>query len=288
VDDAAGGRDADPWDELLAAARPAGAHLAQRAQDPAADALFELYAPLLRHAPAPLIVGHLGQSLDGFIATDSGDSRFVTGRENILHLHRMRALFDAVIVGAGTVAADDPQLTTREVRGPNPLRVVLDPQRRLGATQRLFTDGAAPTWLVCQRSARPNAAAPRGPGVEVLELDDRDGEFDLPALVALLQARGLSRLFVEGGGRTVSSFLRAGLLTRLQVTVAPLLIGAGRPSMRLPGSATLAECLRAPHRIYRMGPDLMVELDLAAARSGAASRDLADARADCSGLVRII
>ena len=89
--------------------------------------------------------GHLGQSLDGFIAAAREESLYVTGEENILHLHRMRALSDAVVVGAGTVAADDPQLNTRHVAGPNPLRVVFDPTRRLAGHYRLFNDDLAPT-----------------------------------------------------------------------------------------------------------------------------------------------
>jgi diaminohydroxyphosphoribosylaminopyrimidine deaminase / 5-amino-6-(5-phosphoribosylamino)uracil reductase len=135
----------------------AGADAGTRGADERAATLLSLYRPLFDAPPGEVrIVGHLGQSLDGFIATASGDSRFVTGPDNIVHLHRLRALCDAVIVGAGTVAADDPQLTTREVRGPNPLRVVLDPRRRLDAARRLFTDRAAPTLLV---HAAPVAAA---------------------------------------------------------------------------------------------------------------------------------
>ncbi len=205
-----------------------------------------------------MIVGHLGQSLDGFIATESGDSRFVTGPDNILHLHRMRALCDAVIVGASTVAADDPQLTTREVPGPNPLRVVLDPRRRLDAARRLFTDGAAPTLLV--HAAQVAGAPP--PGVETLALPVGPDGLDLAGLVAALQARGCRRLFVEGGARTVARFIEAGLLSRLQIAVAPLLIGAGRPTIRLPGSLSLSDCLRARHRVFRMGSDVLFDLDL--------------------------
>ena len=271
----------DPWELLLAAARSSFVRVPRLVAGHPAEALFDLYGPLLRRAETPFIVGHLGQSLDGFIATESGDSCFVTGRENILHLHRMRALFDAVIVGAGTVAADDPRLTTREVSGPHPLRVVLDPQGRLAANHRVFTDGVAPTLWVCQRGAPATRIRVAGSGVERLDVAGDEGGFDLAALVATLRARGLERLFVEGGGRTVSSFLRAGLMTRLQVTVAPMLIGAGRPSMRLPGTAQLAQCLRAPHRVFRMGPDLLFELDLAAPPGAAAARDGA-------GLARVI
>ncbi len=262
---------------LAAAHGPAGAREGFRSawpadtaapRDVAGDAaatLLELYRPLFESpADGAVIVGHLGQSLDGFIATESGDSRFVTGPDNIVHLHRMRALCDAVIVGAGTVAADDPQLTTREVPGPNPLRVVLDPRRRLAAQRRLFVDRAAPTLLV--HSAQVDASAP--PGIETLALGSGAAGLDLPALVAALQARGCRRLFVEGGARTVAGFVQAGLLSRLQIAVAPLLIGAGRPTIRLPGSTSLSDCLRARHRVFRMGSDVLFDLDLAQRRDG--------------------
>lgn len=229
-------------------------------------ALRDLYSPLWNPpARAPLVVGHIGQSLDGFIATDSGESRFVTGRDNILHMHRMRAFCDAVIVGAGTVAADDPQLTTREVPGSNPLRVVLDPRRRLTANHRVFTDGEAPTLLV----HGPDAVSEGIAGVELLSLGVDERGLDLAALLQVLHERGCSRVFVEGGGRAVSAFLEAGLLARLQVTIAPLLIGSGRPSIRVRGSLSLADCLRARHRVFRMGSDVLFDLDLTARGDGA-------------------
>ena len=117
------------------------------------DAMLDLYLPICGGTRTrPITVGHLGQSLDGFIATHSGESQWVTGRENILHLHRLRALSDAVIVGAGTIATDDPQLTTRLVPGPNPLRVVLDPARRLEGHHRVFNDASAETLYLCSRA----------------------------------------------------------------------------------------------------------------------------------------
>jgi riboflavin-specific deaminase-like protein len=226
-------------------------------EDPRA-ALLDLYLPVASsHADAPMAIGHLGQSLDGFIATATGDSYYVTGEENVRHLHRMRALCDAVIVGAGTIAADDPQLTTRRVTGPNPLRVVLDRTRRLDDQYGVFNDGRSPTLLVCGESSKP--AWPASDQVDILKLPTPEGRLDLSALIAHLRGRGCARVFVEGGGVTVSGFLEAGLLDRLQIAVAPLLIGDGRPAIRLPGMEVLGDCRRPRQRIFRMGKDILFE-----------------------------
>src|SRR5437867_983279 len=130
--------------EALIAWRPGAGWEAVLPVDDPRHALIDLYLPICSATAArPVTVGHLGQSLDGFIATHAGESRWVTGQENVLHSHRLRALCDAVVVGAGTVAADDPRLTTRLVPGPNPLRVVLDPGRRLSTSHRVFSDAEA-------------------------------------------------------------------------------------------------------------------------------------------------
>ena len=230
--------------------------------DAAARDFLELYLPLCQPlATGTRIIAHLGQSLDGCIATHSGDSERVTGPENIRHLHRMRALSDAVIVGGGTVASDDPQLTTRLVPGPNAVRVVLDPCGRLGAGYRLFTDGAAPT-LLCRSGAVSGQVPSRA---ELLEFAG-DGR-DLRALLKALARRGLRRLFIEGGGVTVSDFLAAGLLDRLQIAVAPVIIGRGRAGVTLPRSNAMAQALRPNARIYRMGSDVLYDFDLGASSS---------------------
>jgi riboflavin-specific deaminase-like protein len=252
---------------LIAWAPDSGWRVAGPAQGEA-RALLDLYLPLLSRQPGEtLTLGHLGQSLDGYIATTRGESCFVTGPENILHLHCLRALCDAVLVGAETVAADDPRLTTRLVPGDNPVRVVLDPRRRLPVERRVFQDGAAPTLLVC-------AEGQAGPGhlgqAEVLAVPAHQGRLRLDALVAALHRRGLRRLFVEGGGLTVSSFLGAGLLDRLQVAVAPLLIGAGRRGLSLPALDALGDCLRPPCRVFRMGADILFDSEPRATPGGEA------------------
>lgn len=228
--------------------------------DDAARDLLDLFLPLATR-PA-FVVGQLGQSLDGRIATVTGHSHYINGPEDIRRLHRLRALADAVVVGAGTVEADDPRLTVREVEGPNPVRVVLDPRGRLPSDRRVFRDGVAPTlWL---RSAGANAsAAGMGPGVEAVTLEE-GGErgFDPRSVVALLAERGLRRILVEGGGVTVSRFLHAGVLDRLHVSVAPLILGSGRPGLELPPVERLDRALRPPVRHFTLGRDLLFDLDL--------------------------
>jgi diaminohydroxyphosphoribosylaminopyrimidine deaminase / 5-amino-6-(5-phosphoribosylamino)uracil reductase len=237
------------------------------ADDPRRD-LLDLYLPISSaSASRPIIVGHLGQSLDGFIATTSGDACFVTGPQNILHLHRLRALCDAVIVGARTVENDNPRLTTRLVSGDNPLRVVLDPKRRLADSHHVFSDGDANTVRVIGR----NGSECRD-GERDIEVGVVDGHLDLHDLVRQLRARGCARIFVEGGGVTVSAFLEAGLLDRLHIAVAPLLIGEGRPAIRLAPRRLLKDCMKVRPRIYRTGEDVLFDCDLRANATNAAQK----------------
>jgi riboflavin-specific deaminase-like protein len=237
--------------------------------DAQAVELFELFKPLLDLRPdgAGWVVAQLGQSLDGCVATRTGDSSFINGAESLLHLHRLRAVCDAVIVGAGTVAADYPRLTTRRVAGPHPTRVLLDPQLRLAGhleTAHVFNDGQAPTLWLCDARWQGDAVARVGADrvLAVSDLLRDDATPHLAHAVTALRARGLTRLFVEGGGVTVSRFLAQRCLDRLHLAVAPVIIGDGRPGLRFEGPARLVECLRPHCRVYRMGPDHLWDLDM--------------------------
>lgn len=202
------------------------------------------------------VVGQMGQSLDGRIATESGHSHYVTGPDDIRRLHQLRALAQAVVVGSGTVALDDPLLTVREVEGENPVRVVLDPSGRLDANRRLFRDGAAPT-LVIRREDGPAL-----PGVEVVRLTSW-GPAGFPPQVVLqeLKQRGLRRVLVEGGGLTVSRFLQVQALDRLHLVVAPIILGSGRMGISLDPIQTLEEALRPRVRWFPLGGDILFDLD---------------------------
>jgi diaminohydroxyphosphoribosylaminopyrimidine deaminase/5-amino-6-(5-phosphoribosylamino)uracil reductase len=251
------------------------------AADDPDHALLDLYLPICSATAAqPITVGHLGQSLDGFIAMHTGESQFVTGPQNILHLHRMRALCDAVIVGAGTVAADNPQLTTRHVPGPSPLRVVFDPSRGLTNDYRIFSDDAAPTMYACTASLVAAGETHFG-RASILGLEADTAGIQVVELLNALRNRGARRIFVEGGGVTVSAFLEADLLDRLHMAIAPLIIGDGRPAIRLPPRATLRDCHRPRYRVFRMGGDVLFDCEL---RTGGES----DSASDDTAVTRVI
>jgi GTP cyclohydrolase II len=252
----------DVWRELIAGRLP------DRTTDATGAALVERYAPLLTAGPR-LVLAQLGQSLDGFIAARTGDAIFVTGDQDREHLHRLRALVDAVIVGVSTVVTDDCRLTVRAVEGPSPVRVLLDPSARAPRTAALLTDGTAPVlWCVAAGTTPPEPPAPH---IEVLQLPLVDGRFPPAAVLDALADRGYHRVLVEGGGRTVSEFLAAQALDRIFVTTAPLLVGDGVPGLRFPGTDRLSDALRAPSRRFTLGEDVCFELDLAAARQASAA-----------------
>jgi riboflavin-specific deaminase-like protein len=249
--------DAD-WTALLAA----------RDGGPVTGRLAPLFAPLLAPPAAPdgcRVIGRLAQTLDGRIATATGASRWIGGPGDILHTHRLRALCHAVVVGAGTVRQDDPLLTTREVPGRDPVRVVIDTDRRLGTGYRVFREGP-PTLLVTAEDA-PGGA--RHGHAEVLRLPRSPlGGIEPAALLRALAARGLTRIFVEGGGLTVSRFLAAGCLDRLHVTIAPMLLGSGIPAFTLPEVARIADGLRFSWHVHEMPPDILLDIPLDRARPG--------------------
>lgn len=244
--------------------------VAARDDAPATGPLATLFAPVLARPTAPdgcRVVGRLAQTLDGRIATASGSSQWIGGPGDILHTHRLRALCHAVVVGAGTVRHDDPRLTTREVPGPDPVRVVIDTDRRLTADHAVFRDGP-PTLLACAEDAPGGGTQGTA---QVLRLPrEATGGIAPAALLRALAARGLTRIFVEGGGLTVSRFLAAGCLDRLHVTVAPVLLGSGIPAFTLPEVSRIADGLRFGWQVHDIAPDILLDIAVDRARPGGA------------------
>lgn len=253
---------ASVWARLLAA-RGGDGRAPDPAWSPGETAAWDLYAPLAT-ARGAFWFAQVGQSLDGRIATVSGDARDVSGAGGLRHLHRCRALAEAVVVGVRTAIGDDPRLTVRLAAGPNPARVVVDPSGRLPDDAALFApDGAR--RIVVQAVGRPRPA-----GVEVVRLPATEGWIAPQAIRAALRRLGLVRVLVEGGGATIAGFLEAGLLDRLHVAISPLIIGAGPSGLRTTPIARLSDALRPETRVYGLDTDVVFDCALAAL-SGAAS-----------------
>ncbi|MGF1446461.1 MAG: RibD family protein [Pikeienuella sp.] len=186
-----------------------------------------------------VVIGQLGQSLDGRIATPTGASKYINGRDALTHLHRLRASVDAVIVGVGTAEADNPRLTCRHVPGDHPVRVVIDPRGRLSRDLDMLTDGAAPVLVV----TAPGHGVPAG--TEAVEIaPDAEGRIAPDRILAALEARGLTRVLVEGGAETLARFLDAGLVDQLHLMLAPIVLGSGKTGLNLAPIVALDEALR--------------------------------------------
>ena len=208
-----------------------------------------------------LVVGQIGQSLDGRAATSTGHSHYINGAEGLDHLHRLRALMDAVVVGVGTALADDPLLTVRRVAGPHPARVVIDPSGRLPATARAFRDDGVRRLVITTASAGTPPA-----GIERITLATAHGHLDPCDILESLAARGLRRILIEGGPATVARFLEARCLDRLHVVVAPIILGGGRSSLDLAPITRCDEALRPHTTTHVLGNEVLFDCDLSAQR----------------------
>jgi diaminohydroxyphosphoribosylaminopyrimidine deaminase/5-amino-6-(5-phosphoribosylamino)uracil reductase len=223
----------------------------------------ELFGPL-RHGRTDdmVVVAQIGQSLDGRVATETGHSHYINGPAGLAHLHRLRALVDAVVIGVGTALADDPQLTVRRVPGPHPTRVVIDAQGRLPAGAKLLARDGVRRIVITGAGTRP----PLPSDIEVAGLPRVDGQIAPSAILAALAGRGLRRVLIEGGADTVSRFLKAKCLDRLHVMVAPIILGSGRPSVSLPPIARVDEAPLMPMRVHQLDDEVLFDCDLSGQR----------------------
>ena len=222
------------------------------------DSIMAALGPL-DDVPAgrPIVIAQLGQSLDGRIATPTGASKYINGPIALDVLHHLRARVDAVVVGVGTVIADDPLLTVRRVPGQSPVRVIIDPNSRLPADAKCLCSDGARTYVIRNRGNCDLSPC------DVLEVPQIDGDMDPHAIIAALQTLGLQRILIEGGANTVSRFIAAGAVDRLYLLVAPMLIGSGKSGLDLPPIDQLTEALRPETRSYSLeGGDVLFDCRL--------------------------
>ncbi len=247
-----------------AALRAAGVEVEAGLLRAQAERLLEAYITH-RRTGRPLVTLKLAMSLDGCIATRAGDSRWITGPQARARVHRMRNRMDAIMVGVGTVLADDPSLTTREVPGGrDALRVICDSQARTPPDARVIAQDSDAGCVIATTDAahETRVEALRGAGAEVLVLPDVEGRVDLRALMTALGERGVLSVLLEGGGALAWGALHAGIVGKVALFYAPVIIGGAEAIRGVTGAGVegVAEALALREVTQtRIGRDLLVE-----------------------------
>ncbi|NPA15500.1 MAG: bifunctional diaminohydroxyphosphoribosylaminopyrimidine deaminase/5-amino-6-(5-phosphoribosylamino)uracil reductase RibD [Deferribacteres bacterium] len=208
----------------------------------------------------PYVTLKWAQSLDGKIATKTGDSRWISSEKALKFAHRLRALHDAVLVGKRTVEKDDPMLNVRLVRGRDPLRVVLDADLSLPPDRKVFS--VPPETVVFTASgSKEKEERLKEKGVEVIRIPESEGKLSIKEVLKTLGERGITSLLVEGGSQTHASFIKEGLYDEIQAVVAPKIIGSGIEAAGIEGINRVEDAVKL--RLLsarRLGEDVVIVL----------------------------
>ena len=248
--------------ERMGHVRPTGEDL--REELPRALDVTALQGSIAPRHSRPYVVLKYAQTLDGRIATSTGDSKWISGESERRASHALRAASDAVLVGIGTVIADDPQLTVRLVPGASPLRIVLDTTLRVPADAQILADVAPTLVITSERSSaeRRDELRRRGVGLQVVDADPPWG-VGLAAALALLREAGIRSLLVEGGAAVITSFLRQRLADRVVVAIAPTILGAGTEAVGDLSAARVSDGLHLARRsVHLVGDDVVLAGDV--------------------------
>lgn len=217
---------------------------------------FDLYLPyalLPREAHRQgraMAISHFAQSLDGKIATDSGDSKWIGNPENLTHAHRMRALCDGIMIGTRTLQSDKPSLTVRHVPGENPRRIVITSSARDFSS--LFASCPDPVLVL------GTVDHIQGHNLEYVQLTAPQGRIACHDILRCLYQRGICAVYIEGGAETTSNFLRERALDVVQFHLAPLIFGSGISGIVLPGIEEVHEAVHfAPYAFQAVGDTYM-------------------------------
>ena len=244
--------------ELL---RRAGVEVRVGVLEPEAKQLNAFYVKH-RTTGLPFVILKLAQSLDGRIATTSGRGAWITGEASRRRAHLLRSRVDAVLVGAGTVAADDPRLTVRMAEGSDPTRILVDSALRTPPGARIFGPGRTIVARI-DGAGDERLKGLQGLGAEVWDLPSADGRVDLQALMAELGRRDFLSVMIEGGSKVAASALKAGIVDQVHIFIAPLVIGSGIPSIGDLQVERVDEAVRlANSKVERIGEDLLYIADV--------------------------
>ena len=218
--------------------------------------LMESYLQIIfNKSKYPYIFGHLAQTLDGYIATESGESRYISSIDNLEHLHMLRAISDVVLVGSNTVKFDNPKLTTRLVKGPNPMRVVIDKNDTIKNSCNLLKNKDRKGFKIVSDKLKPNDE-------NIFLLPLKKDEFRITDIISLLKSLGNKIIFIEGGGNIISHFYRKKFLNRLHLCISPILIGRGINSIIIDKDVKINEAKIKKISYIKMGKDILCNIKL--------------------------
>tara|TARA_B000000557_G_scaffold60533_1_gene47370 strand:- start:5531 stop:6388 length:858 start_codon:yes stop_codon:yes gene_type:complete len=218
--------------------------------------LMESYLQIIfNKSKYPYIFGHLAQTLDGYIATESGESRYISSIDNLEHLHMLRAISDVVLVGSNTVKFDNPKLTTRLVKGPNPMRVVIDKNDTIKNSCNLLKNKDRKGFKIVSDKLKPNDE-------NIFLLPLKKDEFRITDIISLLKSLGNKIIFIEGGGNIISHFYRKKFLNRLHLCISPILIGRGINSFIIDKDVKINEAKIKKISYIKMGKDILCNIKL--------------------------
>lgn len=197
-------------------------------------------------------IGQIGQSLDGKIALLNGNSHYINDKNSISYLHSLRSICDAVVVGVNTIRKDDPLLTTRAIKGPNPQRIIIDPSLKLTNKYKVFKDGM-PNIIFTHSKLNKKFN-----NTQIYKLPERNFT---NLIYQNINRLGYKFVLVEGGSKTISKFLENKLLNIMQFIIAPTIIGSGINSINIEPITNLKNVIRTKNNIYKFGKEIIVSLE---------------------------
>ncbi len=217
----------------------------------------------------PFVTLKIAQTLDGKIADASGNSKWITNERSRMLVHRLRSMYDAALVGAGTVVKDNPELTVRSVKGRNPIRVIIDGAFRLPLSSAIFSKPLKAKTILCveqrfSRKQQKKTAALLQRGVEVIALQGKkNGLLSLKNVLRSLGSLGIASVMVEGGSEMYSQFIKERLANKLLLFVAPKIFGNGLDAVRLPSDRSVLNAVQAKKlSVIKLDDDILIELYL--------------------------
>ena len=197
-------------------------------------------------------IGQIGQSLDGKIALLNGNSHYINDKNSISYLHSLRSICDAMIVGVNTIRKDDPLLTTRAIKGPNPQRIIIDPSLKLTNKYKVFKDGM-PNIIFTHSKLNKKFN-----NTQIYQLPERNFT---NLIYQNINRLGYKLVLVEGGSKTISKFLENRLLNIMQFIIAPTIIGSGINSINIEPITNLKNVIRTKNNIFKFGKEIIVSLE---------------------------